>query len=55
MYNTLQTEGSDYIKIVVDDARRYGSPDRALPTLDPSTLAAVVQAAHAAGRVGEFA
>jgi imidazolonepropionase-like amidohydrolase len=44
-------EGSDYIKIILDDARRYGSPDRALPTLDPSTLAAVVQAAHAHGKL----
>jgi imidazolonepropionase-like amidohydrolase len=44
-------EGSDYIKVIVDDARRYGTPDRALPTLDPSTLAAVVQAAHGHGKL----
>ncbi len=44
-------EGSDYIKVILEDGRRYGSPDRARPTLDPSTLAAIVRAAHAHGKL----
>ncbi|MCA9710573.1 MAG: amidohydrolase family protein, partial [Myxococcales bacterium] len=37
-------EGSDFIKIVYDDGSAYG---RAIPTLDPATLRAVIEAAHA--------
>jgi imidazolonepropionase-like amidohydrolase len=37
-------EGSDYIKIILEDGSPYG---RKIPTLDPATLKAVVQAAHA--------
>jgi imidazolonepropionase-like amidohydrolase len=37
-------EGSDYIKIVVDDFSAYGGKQR--PTLMPATVAAVVSAAH---------
>lgn len=41
-------EGSDYIKIVYDDGRTYGS---ALPTLTPAMLRATVAAAHARGKL----
>lgn len=37
-------EGSDYIKLVLDDGRAYG---RKVPTLDVPTLDAVIKAAHA--------
>ena len=36
-------EGSDYIKIVLEDGSPYG---RSIPTLDRATLKAVIQAAH---------
>src|SRR4051812_40256894 len=36
-------EGSDYIKIILEDGSPYG---RKLPTLDQATLTALVQAAH---------
>src|SRR3954451_9625385 len=36
-------EGSDYIKIILEDGSPYG---RKIPTLDPATLTALVQAAH---------
>jgi imidazolonepropionase-like amidohydrolase len=36
-------EGSDYIKIVIEDARLYG---REIPTLDKPTVAALAAAAH---------
>lgn len=41
-------EGSDYIKIVFDDGRAY---KRKIPTLDTPTFAAVVAAAHKAGKL----
>src|SRR6185369_7242759 len=41
-------EGSDYIKIVDEDGTSVG---RKIPTLDPPTLAAVVQAAHQQGKM----
>jgi imidazolonepropionase-like amidohydrolase len=41
-------EGSDYIKIVVDDASAYGSHR---PTLDKETLKALVDAAHKRGKI----
>ena len=41
-------EGSDYIKIVYDDGRNWG---RAIPTLDHSTLATVITAAHRRGKL----
>ncbi len=37
-------EGSDYIKIVLDDGSAYG---RTFPTLDRATVAALIAAAHA--------
>jgi hypothetical protein len=37
-------EGSDYIKIVLDDGSTYG---RTIPTVSRATLAAVIKAAHA--------
>ncbi len=43
-------EGSDYIKIVYDDALEYGVP-KAIPTLDKKTLAAVIAAAHKRGKL----
>lgn len=43
-----KAEGSDYIKIVREDLHVY-SADRALPSLDAGTAAALVEAAHAAG------
>ncbi len=43
-------EGSDYIKIVYDDALEYGVP-KAKPTLDKKTLAAVIAAAHKRGKL----
>jgi imidazolonepropionase-like amidohydrolase len=42
------TEGSDYIKIVSEDAKLYG---RTIPTLDQATIAALVQAAHKRGKL----
>ena len=41
-------EGSDYIKLVYDDVSSFG---RTRPTLDRATLAAVVAAAHARGKL----
>ncbi len=41
-------EGSDYIKIVLDDGAAFGM---SLPTLDDATLRAVVAAAHARGKM----
>jgi imidazolonepropionase-like amidohydrolase len=41
-------EGSDYIKIVLDDASAYGSNR---PTLSPETLKAVIDAAHKRGKL----
>ncbi len=41
-------EGSDWIKIVIDNGRAYGIT---LPTLDDATVAALVAAAHARGRL----
>jgi hypothetical protein len=40
-------EGSDWIKLVVDDGSAWGLD---LPTLDAATVRAVVAAAHARGR-----
>jgi imidazolonepropionase-like amidohydrolase len=41
-------EGSDYIKIVIDDASAYGSHR---PTLDQQTLKALIEAAHKRGKL----
>lgn len=41
-------EGSDYIKLVSEDGAAFGVT---LPTLDDATLAAVVEAAHARGKL----
>lgn len=41
-------EGSDYIKIVVDDASAYGGHR---PTLDNATLKALIDAAHKRGKL----
>ena len=41
-------EGSDYIKIIMEDGSAYGHP---LPTLDQPTVVALVAAAHAAHRM----
>jgi imidazolonepropionase-like amidohydrolase len=41
-------EGSDYIKIVVEDFSAYGG---SLPALDQATVKALVQAAHARGKL----
>src|SRR5215469_5563 len=41
-------EGSDYIKIVIDDASAYGSHR---PTLDQETLKALIDAAHKRGKI----
>jgi len=41
-------EGSDYIKIVIDDASAYGSHR---PTLDQPTLKALIDAAHKRGKL----
>ena len=43
-------EGSDYIKIVYDDALEYGAA-KPTPTLDKKTLAAVIAAAHQRGKL----
>jgi imidazolonepropionase-like amidohydrolase len=40
-------EGSDYIKIILEDARAYGG--KTLPTLDMPTAAALIEAAHEHG------
>src|SRR5262249_1336943 len=41
-------EGSDYIKLVYDDGRTYGS---SFPTLTPEMLRAAIAAAHARGKL----
>jgi hypothetical protein len=41
-------EGSDYIKIVIEDGAPYG---RKIPTLDRATVAALVAAAHKRGKL----
>jgi imidazolonepropionase-like amidohydrolase len=41
-------EGSDYIKIILEDGSPYG---RKIPTLDQATLTAVVRAAHKDGKL----
>jgi imidazolonepropionase-like amidohydrolase len=41
-------EGSDYIKIVIEDGSPYG---RKLPTLDKATVTALVAAAHKRGKL----
>jgi imidazolonepropionase-like amidohydrolase len=41
-------EGSDYIKIVIEDGSPYG---RQIPTLDRATVAALVAAAHRRGKL----
>jgi imidazolonepropionase-like amidohydrolase len=41
-------EGSDYIKIISENAKLYG---REIPTLDKATIAALVQAAHRRGKL----
>jgi imidazolonepropionase-like amidohydrolase len=41
-------EGSDYLKIVYDNGATYGL---SIPTLDRATLAALVEAAHARGKL----
>jgi imidazolonepropionase-like amidohydrolase len=41
-------EGSDYIKIILDDGSTYGTQ---IPTLDTATLKALVVAAHARGKL----
>jgi imidazolonepropionase-like amidohydrolase len=41
-------EGSDYIKIVYDDGSAYG---KSTPTLSKETMAAVIAAAHARGKL----
>ena len=41
-------EGSDYIKIVIDDGSAYGSHR---PTLDKETLKAIIDAAHKRGKI----
>jgi imidazolonepropionase-like amidohydrolase len=41
-------EGSDYIKIVIEDGSPYG---RKIPTLDKATVAALVAAAHKRGKL----
>ncbi|QYN40173.1 amidohydrolase family protein [Pseudonocardia sp. DSM 110487] len=41
-----RAEGIDYLKIVIDDGALSGN---SLPTLSPETVAALVEAAHAAG------
>ena len=42
------TEGSDFIKIVIDSGRAY---DRTMPTLDEATVTALVRATHAQDRL----
>jgi imidazolonepropionase-like amidohydrolase len=41
-------EGSDYVKIVIEDGSPYG---RKIPTLDRATVAALVAAAHKRGKL----
>jgi hypothetical protein len=43
-------EGSDYIKLVYDDASEYGGR-RLTPTLSKKTMKAVIDAAHARGKL----
>jgi hypothetical protein len=46
--DTRVAEGSDYIKIVIEDGSPYG---RQTPTLDAATVAALVAAAHKRGKL----
>jgi imidazolonepropionase-like amidohydrolase len=41
-------DGSDYIKIFIEDGAQFGMP---MPTLDAPTVTALVEAAHAAGKI----
>jgi imidazolonepropionase-like amidohydrolase len=43
-------EGSDYIKIIYDDGLEYGA-NKPIPTLDKATMKAVIDAAHARGKL----
>ena len=43
-------EGSDYIKLVYDDASEYGLP-RGRPTLNKQTMKAIIDAAHKRGKL----
>jgi imidazolonepropionase-like amidohydrolase len=43
-------EGSDYIKIIYDDALEYGS-NKPTPTLDKATMKALIDAAHRRGKL----
>jgi imidazolonepropionase-like amidohydrolase len=43
-------EGSDYIKIIYDDALEYGT-NKPIPTLDKATVKALIDAAHARGKL----
>jgi imidazolonepropionase-like amidohydrolase len=40
-------DGSDYIKVFIEDGSQFGVP---MPTLDAPTITALVEAAHAAGK-----
>jgi imidazolonepropionase-like amidohydrolase len=44
-------EGSDYIKIIYDDASTWTWRSTRIPTLDKATLAALVEAAHRRGKL----
>jgi imidazolonepropionase-like amidohydrolase len=39
-------EGSDFIKIILEDARQFGPKAKPMPTLDERTLQALIRAAH---------
>ncbi len=48
--NARVAEGSDYVKIIVEDLSAYGS-SKSLPTIAPTQVQTSIQAAHAAKRL----
>ena len=44
-------EGSDFIKIILEDAKEFGPKMKPMPTLGPATLQALIRAAHRRGKL----
>lgn len=44
-------EGSDFIKIILEDARQFGPSTKPLPTLDAGTLRSLIRSAHRHGKL----
>lgn len=44
-------EGSDFIKVILEDASQYGGQIKPFPTLNEATLRALIEAAHRRGKM----